>query len=442
MKAFEQQYTPPLIAIIGRPNVGKSTLFNRLIGHRVAVVHSEAGTTRDRIYGDVLWDKTCFQVVDTGGLIPGGRQGLNPKIARQVEVAIEEAALCLLVVDVQDGLTPLDEEVATLLRRQGKSIIVAVNKADNAELELGGSDFTRLGFDHCLTISATHGLGINDLLNAIVEEVPHYLPPSETLPTSLAIVGRPNVGKSTLVNRLIGDDRVVVDAVPGTTRDAVDSPFHWEGREFSLIDTAGLQRRSHSQSALDFFSLSRTKRGIRRADLVLLLLETPRPPTRVDAIFIKLALTAGKGCILGVNKWDLAGSLSRPEYQEMVRHQLQFAGFLPMVFFSGLTGRGIKELMEAVIYVSGQREQMISTGVLNRVLQEAQKQVSARRRKHKKFRIFYATQVKTAPPVFRLFVNDPGLLAENYEKYLQNTLRRAFGFEGVPLKFVLKKRSH
>ena len=441
MEPLEQQYTPPLVAIVGRPNVGKSTLFNRLIGHRVAVVHSEAGTTRDRIYGDVTWDNTWFQLVDTGGLIPGARQGLNPKIIRQVEEAISEAGLCLLVVDVQDGLTPLDEEVAALLRRQGKSVIVAANKADNAELELGGSDFTRLGFDLCLPISATHGLGINDILSAIIEKIPPCPPPSGELHTSLAIVGRPNVGKSTLVNRLVGGDRVVVDAVPGTTRDAIDTPFNWEGREFTLIDTAGLHRRSHSQSALDFFSLSRTRRGIKRSDLVLLLLETPHPPTRVDANFIKLALTAGKGCVLGINKWDLAGSLSREEYQEMVRHQLRFAGFLPMVFFSGLTGQGIKEMMETVIYVAGQREQMISTGVLNRVIQQAQEQVSARRRKHKKFRIFYATQVRTAPPVFRLFVNDPEIMAENYEKYLQNALRKAFGFEGVPLKFVLKKRS-
>lgn len=441
MMSITENNTPPLVAIVGRPNVGKSTLFNRLIGNRVAVVHCEAGTTRDRIYGDVFWDNTCFQLVDTGGLVPGVQEGLTPKIARQVAEAIKEAAICVLVVDIQDGLTPLDEEVALLLRRQGKSVVVAVNKADNAGLELGMTDFAGLGFEESIPISATHGLGINDLLNAIVESVPAYTPPADTDNTSIAIVGRPNVGKSTLVNRLTGDDRVVVDAVPGTTRDAIDTSFNWEGREFTLIDTAGLQRRSHSQSALDFFSLSRTRRGIRRADLVLLLLETPHPPTRVDAVFIKLALTAGKGCILGINKWDLAGSLSREEYQEMVRRHLRFAGFLPMVFFSGLTGRGIKEMMEAAIYVAGQREQMISTGVLNRVIQQAQEQVSARRRKHKKFRIFYATQVKTAPPVFRLFVNDPEIMAENYERYLQNALRKAFGFEGVPLKFVLKKRS-
>jgi GTPase len=235
---------------------------------------------------------------------------------------------------------------------------------------------------------------------------------------------------------------VVVDAVPGTTRDAIDTDFNWEGREYTLIDTAGLHRRTHSQSALDFFSLSRTKRGISRSDVVLLLLETPNPPTRVDANFIKLALSAGKGCILGINKWDLSGSLSKKEYQEIVRHQLRFAGFLPMVFLSGKTGEGIPGLMEAISYVDGQREQMISTGILNRVLQQAQEQVSARRRKHKSLRIFYATQVKTAPPIFRIFVNDPSILAENYERYLQNTLRRAFGFEGVPLTLVFKKRSH
>jgi len=442
MNVIIDNTVPPLVAIVGRPNVGKSTLFNRLIGHRVSVVHDEAGTTRDRIYGDVFWDNTCFQLVDTGGLLPGVREGIDSKIALQVAEAIKEAAICVLVVDVQDGLNPLDEEVTTILRRQGKTVIVAVNKVDNTRLEMGTTEFAGLGFENSISISATHGLGINDLLNAIVESIPAYTPPPGTGNTSIAIVGRPNVGKSTLVNRLTGDDRVVVDSVPGTTRDTIDTNFNWEGRDYTLIDTAGLHRRLHSQSALDFFSLSRTRRGISRSDSVLLLLETPNSPTRVDANFIKLALSAGKGCILGINKWDLSGSLSKKEYREIVRHQLRFAGFLPMVFLSGKTGEGIPGLMEAISYVDGQREQMISTGILNRVIQQAQEQVSARRRKHKSLRIFYATQVKTAPPIFRIFVNDPSILAENYERYLQNVLRRTFGFEGVPIKLVFKKRIH
>ncbi|MEA1926719.1 MAG: ribosome biogenesis GTPase Der, partial [Candidatus Auribacterota bacterium] len=409
--SIPQNNTPPLVAIVGRPNVGKSTLFNRLIGHRVSVVHSEAGTTRDRIYGDVFWDNISFQMVDTGGLLPGDVEGLNPKIARQVEEAIKEASICVLVVDVQDGINLLDEDVAAVMRRQGKKVIVAVNKSDNAALEMGMWDFAGLGFEEFLPISATHGLGINDLLESIIEKIPAYTPPPDAANAAIAIVGRPNVGKSTLVNRFTGEDRVVVDSLPGTTRDAVDTDIIWEGREFTLIDTAGLRRRSHSQSALDFFSLSRTRRGISRSDIVLLLLETPHPPTRVDANFIKLALTAGKGCILGINKWDLAGSLSRKEYREKVRRQLRFAGFLPLVFFSGKTGEGMGELMEAVSYVEGQRSQKISTGVLNRVIRQAQEEVSSRRRKHKSLRIFYATQVRTSPPVFRLFVNDPAILA-------------------------------
>ncbi len=434
--------TPPLVAIVGRPNVGKSTLFNRLVGHRIAVVHSEAGTTRDRIQGDVCWDDTCFQLVDTGGLLPGVRQGLDQKVAEQVEMAIREAAVCLLVVDIQEGLTPLDEAVGMILRRQGRKVILVANKADNQDLELGAGEFMKLGFERCLPVSAMHGLGVNDILDAIVAAVERYPLSAGREGTSLAIVGRPNVGKSTLFNRLLGTDRVVVDDRPGTTRDAVDAGFQWEGQEFRVVDTAGLLRHNDSRSALDFFSLSRTRRGIKSSDVTLLLLETPHPPTRTDANFVKLALDSGKGCILGVNKWDLAGFLSRKKYRETVRNQLPFAGFLPIVFFSARDGKGIEDLMGTVMQVAGLRQKTVSTALLNRVLQQAQEQVPARRRKHTSLKIYYAAQTGTAPPSFRLFVNDPRLLSSNYENYLENAVRRAFGFEGVPLRFSLKRRRH
>ncbi len=430
----------PLVAVVGRPNVGKSTLFNRLVGRRVAVVHREPGTTRDRIYGEVDWDDRRFGLVDTGGLIPGGREWLEEKIALQVAEAVREADLCLLAADIRQGLHPLDREVAGILRKQGKKVVTALNKADNPELELGAGDFASLGLEPVFPVSALHGLGVNDLLDAIVERLPRTAAHRRRRPASLAVVGRPNVGKSTLVNRLAGSDRVVVDERPGTTRDAVDTPILWRGRELNLIDTAGLQRRSHSQSPLDFFGLHRTREGIRRSDLVLLLLETPQPPTRTDANFIKLALENGKGCILGINKWDLAGKLSRREYGETLRHKLPFAGFLPVVFFSGLTGTGVRSLMETVFHVASRRSRKISTGVLNRILSRAQEQVPGRRRKHSSLKIYYAVQTRTAPPVFRLFVNDPELLSDNYRRYLENTLRRSCGFEGVPLRFELRKR--
>ncbi len=430
----------PLVAIVGRPNVGKSTLFNRLIGRRVAVVHSEGGTTRDRIYGEVHWDNRSFQLVDTGGLIPGGEEGLDPKIARQVQEAVKEAELTLLVTDIQEGLHPLDAEVARVLRKRGKKVIPVLNKADNSELEMGEGEFGRLGFSPAFPVSALHGLGINDLLDAVIGQLPHRSAPRLSRPPALVVVGRPNVGKSTLVNRLAGSDRVVVDHRPGTTRDAVDTLIRWRQRELNLIDTAGLQRRSREQSPLDFYSLSRTREGIKRADLVLLLLEAPRPPTRTDANFIKLSLENGKGCIIGANKWDLVGRMPRREYLEEIRHKLPFAGFLPVAFFSGLTGTGIRPLMETVFRVAARREGKVSTGVLNRVLGEAQAKVPARRRKHSSFRIFYAVQTRTAPPLIRLFVNDPELLSENYRKFLENKLRAACGFEGVPIRFELRKR--
>lgn len=437
----ETSLTPlPLVAVVGRPNVGKSTLFNRLIGRRVSVVHSEAGTTRDRIYGEVHWDNRSFQLIDTGGLVPGGEEGLEEKIAFQVEAAVREAELCLLVADIRDGLTPLDEEVALVLRRQGKTVILVLNKADNLELELGESEFARLGFAASFPISALHGLGINDLLDAVIERLPKATASIPRRPTTLAVVGRPNVGKSTLVNRLSGSERVVVNDIPGTTRDAVDIPIQWRGRDLKLIDTAGLLRRSHSQAPLDFFGLHRTREGIKRSDVVLLLLEAPEIPTRTDANFIKLALDSGKGCIIGVNKWDLSGSLTRREYRNILEQKLPFAGFLPVVFFSGLKGTGLRSLMETVFLVASRRAVKIGTGVLNRIFEQGQAKVPGRRRKHSSLKIFYAVQVRTAPPVIRLFVNDPELLSDNYRKYLEKTLREAGGFEGVPLRFELKKR--
>ncbi len=430
----------PLVAIVGRPNVGKSTLFNRLVGRRVAVVHSEAGTTRDRIYGEVRWGDRSFQLVDTGGLIPGGREGLEEKIALQVEEAVKVADLCLLVADIKEGLHPLDGEVARLLRRGGKKVIGALNKADNPDLELGESEFGRLGFSAVFPVSALHGLGISDLLDAILVQLRPASAPPRPRPPALAVVGRPNVGKSTLVNRLAGSERMVVDARPGTTRDAVDTLVRWRGREINLIDTAGLQRRSRGQSPLDFYSLTRTREGIQRADVVLLLLEAPHSPTRTDANFIKLALDGGKGCILGVNKWDLAGDLTRREYREVLGQKLPFAGFLPVVFFSGLSGAGVRPLMDTVFRVAARRADQVSTGVLNRVFGQAQEKVTDRRRKHSSFRIFYAVQTRTAPPTIRLFVNDPSLLSENYRKYLEKKLRAAGGFEGVPIRFELRRR--
>jgi len=431
---------PPLVAIVGRPNVGKSTLFNRLLGRRVAVVHDEAGTTRDRIYGEVEWSGRYFQVVDTGGLVPGRSDDLTAAVGEQVMAAVRESALCLLVVDLKDGLTPLDREVAQVIRETGRPVIVAMNKMDSKKGEENQGDFSEFGFVDLVAVSALHGLAIGDLLDLVLERLPDYRLPPQAEGTKIAIVGRPNVGKSTLVNAFLGEERVVVDATPGTTRDAVDTPFSWREKDFVLIDTAGLLKKSHSQSALSRFSMSRTVHSIDRADVVLLLLEVEQTPTRVDTHFIDMALEKGKACVIGVNKWDLARGINRKEYMRSVRDSLPFAGFLPVVFFSALKKQSLDEVLDACDSAASERKREIPTGILNRVVQQAREGTAPRRMKGKQLKIFYAVQVRSGPPLFRLFVNDPSLMPSAYEHYLSNRLREAFGFEGTPLRFDLKSR--
>lgn len=431
---------PPLVAIVGRPNVGKSTLFNRLLGRRVAVVHDEAGTTRDRIYGEVEWSGRYFRVVDTGGLVPGRSEGITTAVGGQVLAAIRDADLCLLVADLKDGLTPDDREVARIIRSAGKPAIVAANKLDSGKAAGNEAEFSALGFGDLVAVSALHGLAIGDLLDLILERLPDYRLPPKAPGTNVAIVGRPNVGKSTLVNALLGEERVVVDATPGTTRDAVDTPFQWRGKDFVLVDTAGLLKKSHSQSALSRFSMSRTVRSIDRADAVLLLLEAGQPPTRVDTHFIEMALAKGKACVLGVNKWDLARGTGRKEYLRSVRESLPFAGFLPVVFLSALKRQSLDSVMEACDYAAAERKKEVPTGILNRVIQQAREGTAPRRMKGRQLKIFYAVQVRAGPPLVRLFVNDPSLLPPAYEHYLANRLREAFGFEGTPIRFELKAR--
>jgi len=316
-----------------------------------------------------------------------------------------------------------------------------MNKMDSGRGELNQGEFSALGFADIIPVSALHGLGIGELLELMLDCLPDYRLPPEMEGTAIAIVGRPNVGKSTLVNAFLEEERVVVDAEPGTTRDAVDTPFRWRDKDFLLIDTAGLLKKSHSQSVISFFSLSRTVRSIDRADVVLLLLEVSQTPTRVDTHFIQMALEKGKACVIGVNKWDLARGINRKEYLRSVRESLPFALFLPVVFFSALKKQSLDSVMEACDCAVGERRREVSTGILNRVIQTAREQTAPRRLRGKQLKIYYAVQVRTAPPLFRLFVNDPSLMPPNYEHYLANRLREAFGFEGSPIRFEAKART-
>lgn len=436
----KSSFKPPLVAIVGRPNVGKSTLFNRFLGKRVAVVHDLPGTTRDRLYGEFRWKDSYFQIVDTGGLLPGRSEGLPGKILEQARTAIADSLLCLLVVDLEEGLTPLDREVAALLRKENREVVVVMNKSDLKRSRWRDTDFFELGFKTVLPVSALHGLGIAELLEVLVKELPEGSRPAREERTGIAVVGRPNTGKSTLVNTLVGENRLVVDDLPGTTRDAVDIAVDREGKKFLLIDTAGLFKKARHHTALDRFSLSRTERGILRSEVVLLLLEGGQPPTRVDSRFIHYALEHGKGCVLGVNKWDISGNLTTRQYRETLSRHFAFARFLPVVFFSALRRHALGELMETCSYVADQRKSWIRTPILNRVLEQAQSKVSPRRRKHSSFKIYYAVQAGTSPPLFRLFVNNSQLLSKNYRDYLLKSLRAAFGLEGVPLKFKLTEK--
>ncbi len=428
----------PLAAIVGRPNVGKSQLFNRLVGRRVAVVHGEAGTTRDRIFGEVEWEGRRFQLVDTGGMIDPGTP-LEEGMMKQLREAIAAADLCVLAVDAQAGLHPSDSQAAAFLRRTGKPVLVAAGKADNEDLRsAAGPEFSRLGFPEIYPVSAVHGLGTGRLLDGLAARLPAAAPPPLPPRATIALVGRPNVGKSTLANRILNEERVLVDSLPGTTRDAVAAAFTLEGRPWLLIDTAGVFRKPSSRSAVERYSLNRVQDSIARSDLVLLLLEKFQPPTRADAAIIHQALESGKGCVIGVNKWDLPGDLSFREYHRRLRGLLPYAGFIPLVFFSALTGQGVARLLEACEYVAAQRERKVRTPVLNRVVQLAQARSPLPSRSGKRPKIFYAVQVATAPPRFRLYVSHPRLVASSGRIYLINQIRRALGFEGVPLRLEFR----
>lgn len=432
----------PLVAIVGRPNVGKSRLFNRLVGKRVAVVHSEAGTTRDRVYDEVDWSGRRFQIVDTGGLLFPGTP-LEEGMMKQLNEAVSSADLCLLVVDAGAGFHPSDAEAARFLRAAAKPILLVANKADNEQiLSAAVPEFSRLGFPEIFPVSAVHGLGTGRLLDETVERLPAAPPTARSSRAVIALAGRPNVGKSTLANRLLGEERVLVDSLPGTTRDAVSAAFTINGRPYLLVDTAGAFRRPSTRSAVERYSSQRARGSIVRADLVVLMLEKFQPPTRADAALIHQILDLGKGCVIGVNKWDIAGSVSFREYHRRFRELLPYAGFVPLVFFSALTGKGMDRLIGTCEYVISQRERKISTPVLNRILQMAQARSPLTARDGRRPKIFYAVQVGTAPPVFRIFVSHSRSVTPAGRGYLVNQLRRGLGFEGVPLRLEIRAARH
>lgn len=432
---------PAVVAIVGRPNVGKSALFNRLVGNRRALVEDTPGTTRDRVYGEVEWRGTAFRLVDTGGLEDSGAGTYAGLVRRQVEHAIREASVILFVVDAKEGLTAADQEVAELLRRAERPILLLANKAETWERRESAVQFYELGLGEPLPVSVQHGTGIADVLDMIVES----LPPSEgAAPTeglALAIVGRPNVGKSMLLNAILGEERVIVSDVPGTTRDAIDTPFEFAGQHLTLVDTAGLRRRGHITPGVERHSALRARRALERADVGLVVFDASEGVTAQDAHIAGYVVEASKGLLLVANKWDLvAASTDRAEFERAARRVLRFVPWAPLRIVSALRRTGIEGLLEEAVRVGNERRKRIDTSRLNRVLRAALADRPPPSVKGRRARVYYATQAGVAPPTFALFVNDAALVHFSYRRYLENVIRRHFGFEGAALRLVFRSK--
>jgi GTP-binding protein len=434
--------TKPLVALVGRPNVGKSTLFNRLVEQPLAIVEDVPGTTRDRIYADAEWGGTTFTFVDTGGLVPDSSDDLATLIRGQVEIAIAEAEVIIFLVDVKEGVTGSDLEIARLLRRSGKPVLLAVNKADNESRRREAMEFYELGLGDPIPISALHGTGTGDLLDALLKVGWEELGEAPTRGTRIAIVGRPNVGKSSLLNNILGQERMIVSATPGTTRDAVDSLIEWDGEQITLIDTAGIRRRGKVAPGIERYSVIRALRAIQRAEVVLLLLDATEGVTEQDAHIAGYVVDEAKGLVIVVNKWDLVekDAYTMQYYSDEIRSTLRFVAYAPLVFVSAITGQRVGKALDLALEVQRSRSARVPTAELNRVIAEAVDRHSPPSKRGKRLKIFYATQVGTAPPGFVFFVNEPQLVHFSYQRYLENQLRRSFGFEGSPVKMAFRKR--
>jgi GTP-binding protein len=433
----------PIVAVVGCPNVGKSTLFNRLIGLRLAIVSEVPGTTRDRLYGDAEWNGVPFTLIDTGGFDPASRDDLLQQVRAQARVAIDEADVILFVVDGKGGLTANDEEVAYLLRHSAKPVILTVNKTESPARRLQAVDFYRLGLGDPYPVSALHGTGTGDLLDELVRTFPPVTEEEEDESVHIAVVGRPNVGKSSLLNRILGQERVIVSERPGTTRDAIDTPIEVNGRPLVLIDTAGLRRRAKVQSGLEQYSVIRALRAIDRSDVALLLIEAPEGPTTQDAHIAEYITVQGRSLVLVVNKWDLIEKHSRTmqEYAEWVRRQLPFLDYAPLLFISAKTGQRVQTILPMALQVQEERFVRVPTGELNRLVREWLFHHAPPSKGGRRLRILYVTQASVDPPTFVFFVNNPRLVDSSYSRYLENRLREVYSFLGTPLRFRFRPRS-
>ena len=436
----------PIVAIVGRPNVGKSTLFNRIAGGRVAIVEDKPGVTRDRIYKDAEWLGQEFTVVDTGGIefknIP---DTIADQIYYQAKLAIEESDVILFVVDAREGLSPTDQEVAKVLRKTSRPVILVANKVEDFSGVMDIYDFYKLGLGEPVMASASHGRNIGDLLDMVIEHFPKQESEEdgEADIIKVAVIGRPNVGKSSLVNAILGEERVIVSDIPGTTRDAIDTKFIHDEKTYLLIDTAGMRRKGKIDEPAERYSVIRSLRAVDRSDVVLMVIEALDGVTEQDKKIAGYAHEAGKAMVIVVNKWDLVEKDDKTmlKYIDDIRQEIGFAQYAPTIFVSALTKRRVPKVLELIDYVAEQHAMRIATGNLNDLIQDAVRINPPPTDKGRRMKILYMTQAGVKPPTFILFVNDPELMHFSYERYIENQLRSTYGFEGTPLRLIVRRRS-
>lgn len=435
-----------IVAIVGRPNVGKSTLFNLLANKRISIVEDTPGVTRDRLYATAEWLDKEFMMVDTGGIETMNNDVIAVSVRQQAEIAIREADVILFVCDARSGITNEDMEVANILRRSKKPIVLAVNKADSPKQEMGIFEFYNLGIGEPVPISAANHLGLGDMLDAVVEKFPDTVTGTDEQDEDeikVALIGRPNVGKSSIFNCLVGQERSIVSDIAGTTRDAIDTPVTIDKQKYLFIDTAGMRRKARIDEPIEKYSVIRSLRAVDRSDVILMVIDAVEGVTEQDKKIVGYVHEAGKGVILVVNKWDLykKDNSSTLRYTEELRKELVFLQYAPVVYVSALTKQRIHRLPEVISYVAEQNAMRISTSVLNQVITDATAINPPPTDKGKRLKILFSTQVKTKPPTFVIFVNYPELMHFSYQRYLENKLRESFGFEGTPLNIIVRAKN-
>lgn len=434
----------PIVAVIGRPNVGKSTLFNRLTKTKTSIVDDTPGVTRDRIYGEVEWLNHKFTLIDTGGIEPDSKDIILSQMRRQAEAAIESADVIIFLVDVKTGLTDADTHVANMLRKSHKPVVLVVNKVDDmVHQSMGVYEFYNLGLGEPIPISSGQALNMGDMLDEVISHFPQTNEAEEEDDKiRVAIIGKPNVGKSSLVNRIVGEERVIVSDIAGTTRDSVDTEVTIDGQDYVLIDTAGIRRKSKVKENIERYSVIRTLAAIERADVVLIMISAEEGVTDQDTKIAGMAHEAGKGCIIVVNKWDAIEKNDKTmnQYAKDLTNELAYMQYAPQMFISAKTGQRVSKLFETIFAIHQNQSQRISTGILNDVLYEAMAMNQPPSDKGKPLKIFYMTQVSIKPPTFVIFVNDKELMHFSYQRYIENQMREAFGFKGTPVRFIVREK--